>query len=121
MKTILTPRPAPRRTSRSLREEAIQAGVDPFIAGTTAPDDLAAIIRFAPQLRLVEDADLDTVPRLGIPFDPYEEAPDEAASTRYFKERRSNPDAMPDIASLDWIGANEYTPFDEYTGPGSAA
>lgn len=51
---------------------------------------------------------------------PTDESPDEAASTRYFLERRRNPDAIPPLARLDWLGATEYTPMDEYTGPGAA-
>jgi hypothetical protein len=50
-----------------------------------------------------------------------DESPDEAASTRYFLARRINPNAMPEMARLDVLGATEYTPMDEYTGPWDAA
>jgi hypothetical protein len=50
-----------------------------------------------------------------------DESPDEAASTRFFLARRINPNAMPELARLDCLGATEYTPYDEYTGPGGSA
>jgi hypothetical protein len=50
-----------------------------------------------------------------------DESPDEAASTRYFLARRINPNALPELARLDVLGATEYTPHDEYTGPNGDA
>ena len=93
---------------------------------TTIPKQYDTARRHRAQLTLlarVQDAHPDTYPRLGIPFEPYEtdESPDEAASTRYFLERRRNPNAMPDLVGLDPIGANAYTPWDEYHGPGGSA
>jgi hypothetical protein len=50
-----------------------------------------------------------------------DESPDEAASTRYFLARISGCDVMPEIPTrLDWIGATDFMPLDEYTG-GDAA
>jgi hypothetical protein len=45
---------------------------------------------------------------------PSDESPDEAASTRYFLKRLANRDALPELAYLDPLGANAYTPMDEY-------
>ncbi|MCW2922278.1 MAG: hypothetical protein JWL76_2152 [Thermoleophilia bacterium] len=89
MSVSINTRRTPRRheTNRALRQRAVAAGIDPFVAGTTAPDDLAAVIRLAPALRLVPDVELpfevepeDLCPNLR--FDPYADGPDEAISTR---------------------------------------
>jgi hypothetical protein len=94
----------PRRIPhRDLREQAERVGIHPEIAAITPHDDLAAIIRFAPALRIVPDAD--------------QECPDERASTLTFlASLKGEPTFIQPIS----LGAHEYTPHDEYTG-GDAA
>lgn len=119
--TILAPRPVKRsEQARRLRERAIAVGVDPFVAGTTAADDLAAVIRLAPQLRLVHDADLDALdtPRLGVPLTPIQRmesegfTPDEIASVLTFTRGMH--------IESGCLGADNYGPWDEYTPDGAA-
>lgn len=119
--TILAPRPVRRsEQARRLRERAIAVGIDPFVAGTTAADDLAAVIRLAPQLRLVHDADLaelDT-PRIGSPLTPLQRMEnsgmtrDEIASVLTFARGMH--------VESSWVSADGYTPWDEFDGPGAA-
>jgi len=65
--------PAPPRPSRrELYVQAIDAGIDPMVMQEESNDNIAAVIRIAPLLRLVpdvdvQDADPDSYPRLGIP------------------------------------------------------
>jgi len=108
----------PYETARRMRERAVEVGIDPFVAGTTPVDDLAAVIRLAPQLRLVEDADLDSVPRIGVPLTPLQRmensgmTADEIASVLTF--------ARGSHVETDWPSADHFTPLDYYDG-GDAA
>lgn len=49
--------PRHRESATQIRERALLAGIDPFIAATEDPRDLAAVIRMAPRLRLVDDVE----------------------------------------------------------------
>lgn len=116
MTSTIVPRrqPKPYQTARRMREAAVEAGIDPFIAGTTPTDDLRAVIAAAPQLRLV--LDVDDVPRLGAHRldahiiaaneDAWSDGVDEAASTAYFvaRMRGENPDFHTPSLGMDFGG-----------------
>lgn len=117
--TAILPR-RPRRTTRhetarTLRERAIAAGVDPFVAGTTPADDLRAVIAAAPTLRLVDDVETPDVPRLGARRLTWAEqmeaegfTPDEVASVRTF--------ARGELVATTFASADDRTPWDERGG-----
>ena len=98
----------------------MHAGIDPVVADSTDPSDLAAVIHIAPQLRLAFDDVDGQYPSLGIPLtegqcianhdDDYR--PEYAASIATFRTGRLVEHAFP--------SADDYTPWDEYTG-GDAA
>ena len=116
--TITTLPPRKRRTHRELRAAAITAGIHPVLAETTRYSDLMALIAAAPQLALVVDADLPDSPRLGIPLTPLQRMQnsgmtyDEIASVLTFTRGIHT--------ESEWVSADEYTPWDEFDGPGAA-
>lgn len=56
---------AEHNRARKLRKHAVSIGIDPYVAAETPLADLAAVIRFAPKLRLVPDVDVLTFPIMG--------------------------------------------------------
>jgi len=89
----ITRRPdLPWGAAQLLRRELVERGVEPWIVSATPTSLLNRLDRETPQLRLVldvEDADPDTMPRLGNPFTRMERleadcTPDEVASVLTF-------------------------------------
>ena len=118
--TAMLSRPIRRHeVSRTVREQAVAMGVDPFVAGTTSISDLRAVIAAAAQIRIVDDVDVPDAPRIGRPLTPLQRmeiegfTPDEIASVLTFVTGKHTDSA--------WVSADGFTPLDHYTGGGDAA
>lgn len=105
------PRRRPRRVlHRDLREAAAQVGIDPVVAETTPHDDLAAVIRLAPMLRIVDDVEVSESWVDAMLADGF--SIDECASVATY--------ARGELVEAAFASGADQTPWDHFDGPDAA-